>query len=45
MLARTITSYTKKNMNSKRIIQGAMLVNTNGVMTLRKIPVIISGND
>jgi hypothetical protein len=45
MLARTIASYTEKNMNSKRSVQGAMLVNTNGTTTLRKIPTIIRGKD
>jgi hypothetical protein len=45
MLARTIASYTKKNMNSKISVQGAILVDTNGTTTLRKIPTIIRGKD
>jgi hypothetical protein len=45
MLARTIASYTKKNTNSKISVQGAMLVGTNGMTTLRKIPTIIRGKD
>jgi hypothetical protein len=45
MLAQTIASYTKKNMNSKISVQGAMLVGTNGTTTLRKIPSIIREND
>jgi hypothetical protein len=32
MLAQTTTSYTKKNMNSKRSVQHVMLVGTNGTM-------------
>jgi hypothetical protein len=42
MLARTIASYTKKNTNSKR---SAMLVDTNGTTTVRKINTIIRGKD
>jgi hypothetical protein len=45
MLARTIASYTKKNMNSKIGVQGAMLVGTNGMTTMGKIPTIIRGKD
>jgi hypothetical protein len=45
MLARTIISYTEKNMNSKISVQGAMLVNTNKTAILRKIPTIIRGKD
>jgi hypothetical protein len=45
MLARTIASYTKKNTNSKIIVQGAMLVGTNGTKTFRKILAIIRGKD
>jgi hypothetical protein len=45
MLARTTTSYTKKNTNSKISVQGAILVGTNGMTTLRKIPTIIRGKD
>jgi hypothetical protein len=43
MLVRIITSYTEKNMNSKISVQGAMLVGTNRLTTLRKIPTIIRG--
>jgi hypothetical protein len=42
MLARIIASYTKKNTNSKR---SAMLVDTNGTTTVRKINTIIRGKD
>jgi hypothetical protein len=45
MLAQIIASYTEKNMNSKISVQGAILVGTNGMTTLRKIPIIIRGND
>jgi hypothetical protein len=45
MLTRTIASYTEKNMNLKISVQGAMLVNTNRMTTLRKIPTIIRGKD
>jgi hypothetical protein len=45
MLVQTIASYTKKNMNSKIIVQGAMLIGTNGMTTLSKIPTIIRGKD
>jgi hypothetical protein len=45
MLAQTITSYTKKNTNLKISVHGAMLVGTNGMTTLRKIPTIIRGKD
>jgi hypothetical protein len=45
MLAQTIASYTKKNTNPKIRIEGAMLVGTNGMTTLRKIPSIIRGKD
>jgi hypothetical protein len=40
MLAQTIASYTEKSTNSKISVQGAMLVDTNGMITLRKIPTI-----
>jgi hypothetical protein len=43
MLARTIASYTEKNMNSNISIEGAMLVGTNGMTEVRKIPTIIRG--
>jgi hypothetical protein len=45
MLARTIASYTEKNTNLKISVQGAMLVDTNGMTTLRKIRTIIRGKD
>jgi hypothetical protein len=45
MLARTIAFYTEKNTNSNISVQGAMLVSTNGMTTLRKIPIIIRGKD
>jgi hypothetical protein len=35
MFARTIASYSEKNMNSKISVQGAMLVSTNRTTTLR----------
>jgi hypothetical protein len=37
MLARTIASYTEKNMNSKIGVQGAMLVNTNEMVIVRRL--------
>jgi hypothetical protein len=37
MLARTIPSYTEKNMNSKICVQGAMLVGTNETITVRRL--------
>jgi hypothetical protein len=37
MLARTIASYTEKNTNSKIGVQGAMLVGTNKMITLRRL--------
>jgi hypothetical protein len=37
MLALTIASYIKKNMNSKIGVQGAMLVSTNKMITVRKL--------
>jgi hypothetical protein len=40
-----MASDTKKNMNSKVSVQGAILVGTNGMTTLRKIPTIIKGKD
>jgi hypothetical protein len=40
MLAQSIASCTEKNTNSKISVQGAMLVDTNGTTTLRKIPTI-----
>jgi hypothetical protein len=45
MLARTIASYTEKNMNSKISVQYAMPVSTNETTTVRKIPTIIRGKD
>jgi hypothetical protein len=45
LLARIIASYIEKNMNSKISVQGAMLVGTNGMTTLRKISTIIRGKD
>jgi hypothetical protein len=45
MLVWTIASYTKKNTNSKINVQGAMLVGTNRMTTLRKIPTIIRGKN
>jgi hypothetical protein len=45
MLARTIASYIEKNMYSKISVQGAMLVSTNRMTTLRIIPTIIRGKD
>jgi hypothetical protein len=32
-------------MNSKISVQGALLIGTNGMITLSKIPTIIRGND
>jgi hypothetical protein len=37
MLAQTIASYIKKNMNSKIGVQGAMLVGTNKMVTVRRL--------
>jgi hypothetical protein len=37
MFARTIASYTEKNMNSKIGVQGAMLVSTNETVTVRRL--------
>jgi hypothetical protein len=37
MLARTIASYIKKNTNSKIGVQGAMLVGTNEMITMRRL--------
>jgi hypothetical protein len=45
MLVRTIASYTEKNMNSMISVQGVMLVGTNGMTTVSKIPTIIRGKD
>jgi hypothetical protein len=45
MLARTIVSYTEKNMNSEISVHGAILVGTNRTITLSKIPTIIIGKD
>jgi hypothetical protein len=45
MLARTIASYIEKNIDSKINVQGAMLVSTNRMTALRKIPTIIRGKD
>jgi hypothetical protein len=45
MLAQTNASYTEKNTNLKISVQGAILVSTNGMTTLRKISTIIRGKD
>jgi hypothetical protein len=45
ILAQTIASYIVKNTNSRISVQGAMLVGTNGMTSLRKIPTIIRGKD
>jgi hypothetical protein len=37
MFARTIASYTEKNMNSKIGVQGTMLVSTNEIVTVRRL--------
>jgi hypothetical protein len=37
MLARTIASYTEKNMNSKIGVQGSMLVGTNEKIIVRRL--------
>jgi hypothetical protein len=37
MLALTIASYTKRNMNSKIGVQGAMVVDTNEMITVRRL--------
>jgi hypothetical protein len=37
VLARTIASYTEKNMNSKIGVQGAMLISTNKMITMRRL--------
>jgi hypothetical protein len=37
VLARTIASYIKMNMNSKISVQGAMLVGTNETVTVRRL--------
>jgi hypothetical protein len=37
MLARTIASYTEKNMNSKIGVQGTMLVDTNKMVRVRRL--------
>jgi hypothetical protein len=37
MLARTITSYIEKNMNSKIGVQGAMLIGTNEMVIVRRL--------
>jgi hypothetical protein len=37
MLAQTIASYTEKNTNSKIGVQGAMLVSTNEMITVRRL--------
>jgi hypothetical protein len=37
MLALTIAFYTKKNMNSKICVQGAMLIGTNEIITVRRL--------
>jgi hypothetical protein len=36
MIARTIASYTENNTNSKIDVQGAMLVGTNEMITVRR---------
>jgi hypothetical protein len=36
MIARTIASYTENNTNSKIDVQGAMLVDTNEMITVRR---------
>jgi hypothetical protein len=45
MLTQTIASYTEENTNLKIIVQGEMIVGTNGMITLRKIPTIKRGKD
>jgi hypothetical protein len=40
MLAQTIVSNTKKNMNSKISVQHAMLVDTNITITVRRLSMI-----
>jgi hypothetical protein len=40
MLARTITSYNKKNTNSNIGAQGAMLVGKNEMITVRRLRMI-----
>jgi hypothetical protein len=47
MLIQTIASYTERNTNSKRILQHAMLINTNGMMIVRRLRKIraIRGKD
>jgi hypothetical protein len=47
MLVRTFASYTEKNMNSKRSVQHAMLVDTNETITVRRLRKInaIRGKD
>jgi hypothetical protein len=45
MLTQTIASYTEENTNLKIIVQGAMIVGTNGMITLSKIPTIKRGKD
>jgi hypothetical protein len=37
MLAQTIASYTEKNTNSKIGVQGAMLVSTNEMITVKRL--------
>jgi hypothetical protein len=37
MLVQTIASYTEKNINSKIGVQGAMLVGTNKMITMRRL--------
>jgi hypothetical protein len=37
MLAQTIASYTEKNTNSKIGVQGAMLVGTNEMITVKRL--------
>jgi hypothetical protein len=37
MLARTVASYTEKNTNSKIVVQGAMLIGANEMVTLRRL--------
>jgi hypothetical protein len=47
MLDQTIASYTETNMNLKRSVLRAMLVGTNGMMTLMRLRKItaVRGND
>jgi hypothetical protein len=40
MLSQTNASYITKNTNSKGSVQRAMLVSTNGMMTMRRLKII-----